>query len=49
VAEEYYDPSADPDFVGDGLPSASDDLLRGDLTPRRHPDPPGHPPAADPG
>jgi hypothetical protein len=47
VAEEYYDPAADPDYVGDGLPGASDAVLRGDLAPQPPTAPP--PPDVDPG
>ena len=46
VAGEYYDPAADPDYRGDGLPDATDSTLRGDLAPPRHPDPPPRGPSA---
>jgi hypothetical protein len=49
VPEEYYDPGADPDYRGDGLPDATDTTLRGDLGPPRHPDaPPRTPPGPGP-
>jgi hypothetical protein len=47
VTEEFYDPEADPEFRGDGLPEGTDTVLRGDLA---LPDaPPAPPPATDPG
>jgi hypothetical protein len=48
VAEEYYDPGADPEFEGDGLPPTTDSMLRGDLAPQRQPDPEPHRSVPDP-
>ena len=31
VAEEFYDPAADPDYQGEALPTVTDSTLRGDL------------------